>query len=104
MQTTVRLVEGSHPNGERNAESAALGSGVLQSEAPAVQLGNRTCNCKAQTRSAQPIRAYARIVDTKEPFKDPRLKLIGNAATCVGDRNLDAGGDLLEPHIYCSAF
>ncbi len=81
--------------GQANAESTALGSGVRKSQPAVVQLGNRTCNSETQTCSAQPIRAHARVVGTKESFKDPGLKFFRNAATRVGDRNLVAGAGLL---------
>src|SRR5205823_894655 len=90
--------------GQRNAESAALGPRVLENKLALMQLGNRPCNSKTKTCSAQSIRSHARLVSTEESFKDPGLKFIRNAATCVADRNLVVGVDLLEPYFDGSAF
>jgi len=76
---------------------------VLETEPAVVQLGNGTRNGKTQTRSAKPTRAQARFVGAKESFKDAGLKFSGNAASGVGDRNLVAGVNLMEPHFYRSA-
>src|ERR1700716_694725 len=56
------------PKGQVNAEGAAFRSGVLEREPAVVQLGDGTCNGKAQARPAYSIRAHARLVGAKESF------------------------------------